>query len=111
LKLNKPTYKVRNAKPSEFEKIGKLMVEVYSQLDGFPKESKQPDYYKMLANIGELTKKPKTKLLVAISDEGKIGDDVIYFSDMRYYGSGGTATKEQNPSGFRLLTVNKRTRA
>jgi hypothetical protein len=49
--MSKPQYTIRNAKPEEFEEIGKLMVQVYSQLDGFPKESEQPNYYKMLANV------------------------------------------------------------
>jgi GNAT superfamily N-acetyltransferase len=106
----KPEYIVRNAKSHEFEKIGKLMVDVYSQLEGFPKESEQPDYYKMLANIGDLTNKPETELLVAVSSDGKIAGGVVYFSDMQYYGSGGTATKEQNASGFRLLAVDPITR-
>jgi hypothetical protein len=35
--MNKLEYTVRNALPREFEEIGKLMVDVYSQLDGFPK--------------------------------------------------------------------------
>lgn len=108
--MNKREHIVRNAKASEFEEIGKLMVQVYSQLKGFPKESEQPDYYKMLANIGELTKKPKTELLVAVSSEGKIRGGVVYFSDMKFYGSGGTAAKEQNSSGFRLLAVDPSTR-
>ena len=103
-------YTVRNAKPSEFEETGKLMVRVYSQLDGFPKESEQPDYYKMLANVGELTNKPETELLVAVSSTGKIVGSVVYFGDMKYYGSGGTATREQNASGFRLLAVDPLTR-
>lgn len=103
--MSKSNYIVRNAKPSEFEEIGKLMVRVYSQLDGFPKENDQPEYYEMLANIGELTKKPKTELLVAVSEKGKIGGGVVYFGDMKYYGSGGTATKEKNAAGFRLLAV------
>ncbi|MCX6255738.1 MAG: GNAT family N-acetyltransferase [Bacteroidia bacterium] len=98
-------YTVRNAQVNEFSEIGKLMVQVYSQLEGFPKESEQPDYYKMLARVGELTKKPDTELLVAVSPEGKIAGGVVYFSDMQYYGSGGIATKEQNASGFRLLAV------
>ena len=34
---------IRNAKPEEFEEIGVLMVEVYSQLEGFPKQSEQPE--------------------------------------------------------------------
>jgi hypothetical protein len=60
-------YKVRNAFASEFTEIGKLMVQVYSQLEGFPKETEQPEYYKMLMNVGELTKKPCTDLLVALT--------------------------------------------
>lgn len=103
--MSKQEYTIRNAKPREFEEIGKLMVKVYSQLEGFPKESEQPDYYNMLANIGELTKKTNTELLVAVSYEGKIGGAVVYFSDMKFYGSGGTATKERIASGFRLLAV------
>jgi len=98
-------YIVRNAKPNEFIKIGALMVRVYSQLNGFPKESDQPEYYRMLTNIGEQTKKPETELLVAVSHEGEVAGGVVYFSDMKYYGSGGSATKEKNASGFRLLAV------
>jgi len=103
--MSEQKYEVRNAKPSEFNEIGKLMVKVYSQLEGFPKESEQPDYYKMLTNIGELTKKPETELLVAISNDEKIAGAVVYFGDMKYYSSGGTATRENNASGFRLLAV------
>jgi len=98
-------YTIRNAKPEEFEELGQLMVEVYSQLEGFPKQSEQPEYYKLLAGIGELTKKPNTELIVAVSPEGKIAGGVVYFSDMQYYGSGGTATQEKKASGFRLLAV------
>jgi hypothetical protein len=46
--MSKLEYTVRNAQVNEFLEIGKLMVQVYSQLEGFPKESEQPDYYKML---------------------------------------------------------------
>lgn len=103
--ITREKYTVRNANPEEYEEIGKLMVQVYSQLEGFPKQDEQPDYYKMLANIGELTKKPETELLVAVSIDNKIQGGVVYFSDMQYYGSGGTATKEKNAAGFRLLAV------
>jgi GNAT superfamily N-acetyltransferase len=99
-------YEVRNARPDEFERVGRLMVQVYSQLDGFPKESEQPGYYKMLANVGDLTGKTETELLVAVSSEGEIAGGVVYFGDMKYYGSGGTATRELNSAGFRLLFVN-----
>ena len=108
--MSKQEYTVRNATTGEFEEIGKLMVQVYSQLEGFPKESEQPNYYKMLAHVGELTNKPETELLVAVSSDSKIAGAVVYFSDMKYYGSGGTATKEQNASGFRLLAVDPLTR-
>lgn len=101
---------VRNAHPEEYSTIGQLMVEVYSQLEGFPKISEQPDYYEMLANIGEIIKKPNTELLVAVSSEGKIAGAVVYFSDMDSYGSGGTATAEKNASGFRLLAVDSEAR-
>lgn len=103
--MSETNYHVRNAKPEEFKCIGELMVKVYSKLEGFPKQDDQPEYYKMLANIGELTMKPETELLIAVSNEGKIAGGVVYFGDMQYYGSGGTATKEKDASGFRLLAV------
>lgn len=108
--MNKQEFSIRNARPEEFEEIGKLMVRVYSQLEGFPNENEQPNYYKMLANIGDLTNKPETELLVAVSADNKIAGGVVYFSDMQYYGSGGTATKEKNAAGFRLLAVDPSTR-
>ncbi len=104
--MNKQVFIVRNAKIGEFEEIGNLMVKTYSNLEGFPKKADQPEYYKMLENIGDQTKKPETELLVAVSSEGKIGGAVVYFSDMKYYGSGGTATQEKHASEFRLLAVN-----
>ena len=103
--MHKLSYTVRNATLVEFEAIGKLLVQVYSQLEGFPKESEQPDYYKMLAHIGEFTNKPETELLVAVSSEDQLAGAVVYFGDMKYYGSGGSATMEINSSGFRLLAV------
>lgn len=108
--MSSSEYTVRNALPEEFSTIGQLMVEVYSRLEGFPKRSEQPDYYEMLANIGEITKKPHTELLVAVTSDGRIAGAVVYFSDMSSYGSGGTATSEKNASGFRLLAVDPEAR-
>lgn len=108
--MSSSEYTVRNALPEEFSTIGQLMVEVYSRLEGFPKRSEQPDYYEMLANIGEITKKPHTELLVAATSDGRIAGAVVYFSDMSSYGSGGTATSEKNASGFRLLAVDPEAR-
>jgi GNAT superfamily N-acetyltransferase len=98
-------YTIRNAHESEFLEIGQLMVNVYSNLEGFPNETEQPNYYKMLANVGEFINKPTAELLVAVSPEGKIAGAVVYFGDIQYYGSGGTATQEKNAGGFRLLVV------
>ena len=96
---------IRNARPDEFEALGKLLVGVYSQLEGFPKQNEQPEYYQLLYNIGDWTKKPHTELLVAVNDEGMLLGGLVYFGDMQYYGSGGTATLEKNSAGFRLLAV------
>lgn len=81
------------------------MVKVYSALDGFPKPDEHPKYYEMLANVGELTEKPGTEILVAVSSDNTIAGAVVYFNDMQYYGSKGTATQEKNAAGFRLLAV------
>lgn len=81
------------------------MIEVYSSLDGFPSADEQPAYYQMLANIGEITEKPGVKLLIASRNREILGA-VVFFGDMSQYGSGGTATKEKNACGFRLLAVN-----
>ncbi len=96
---------VRNAMPREYKAIGQLMVQVYSALEGFPKPKEQPEYYRFLADVGNQTQRPETELLVAIAPDGSIVGAVIYFGDMQYYGSGGTATFEKNACGFRLLAV------
>ncbi len=99
------TYKIRKARREEFKAIGALLVEVYSNLKGFPKLEEQPEYYKMLKNVGALTNNPKVKIFAAVSEQNQIGGAVVYFHDMKDYGSGGTATKEKNACGFRLLGV------
>ncbi|UBM59490.1 GNAT family N-acetyltransferase [Marinilongibacter aquaticus] len=103
-------YIVRKAKPEDFVAAGELMVQVYSQLEGFPKENEQPAYYNLLRNVGEFTAKPDTELFVAASPAGDIDGAVVFFGDMQYYNSGGTATQEKNAAGFRLLAVNPNTR-
>ena len=108
--MNSKELKIRNAKPEEFDVVGKLMVKVYSKLEGFPKESEQPDYYNMLLNVGDLTKKENTELLVAIKGEYKVVGAVVYFNDLKNYGSGGTITQIENASGFRLLAVDPKER-
>lgn len=101
---------IRNATSEEFEVIGKLMVSVYSQLHGFPKPEEQPNYYDKLLNVGKLTEKESTELLVAVNASGVVEGAVVYFSDMKDYGSGGTATTLTHASGFRLLAVSPQAR-
>jgi GNAT superfamily N-acetyltransferase len=108
--MNTSNYIIRSADSSEFEQIGKLLISVYSQLEGFPKEKDQPNYYKMLANIGDFTNSPETELLVAVDKKNMILGAVVYFNEMQFYGSGGIATQEQNSAGFRLLGVDTNAR-
>ncbi len=104
-RFGQKAYTIQNARPTDFKAIGKLMVDVYSGLEGFPKADEQPKYYQTLANIGDFTQKPEVELLMAISDDGKILGAVLYFGDIQQYGAGGTVTQEKNASGFRLLAV------
>ncbi len=98
-------FSIRPARNEEFSQIGALMVEVYSALKGFPKPAEQPAYYDLLRNVGKLTENETIELLIAVSEQGKIGGAVVFFKDMKDYGSGGTATGELHSSGFRLLAV------
>jgi ribosomal protein S18 acetylase RimI-like enzyme len=82
-----------------------MLVRTYSQLAGFPSEREQPAYYNMLANVGDLTRQPSTELIVAVTKDEAIAGAVVYFADMSFYGSGGTAIREKSSTGFRLLAV------
>ena len=97
--------KIRTAKPSEYRAVGELLVKVYSQLEGFPNQNDQPEYYDLLLNVGQLTANGCTHIIVALDTANKIIGAVVYFEDMQYYGSGGTAPQLKNASGFRLLAV------
>jgi GNAT superfamily N-acetyltransferase len=97
--------RIRDIQPHEHEPLGKLVVQAYSQLQGFPQQAEQPRYYAMLAQIGAFTLRRAARVLVAASDEGELWGGVVYFGDMSEYGSGGSATLETNASGIRLLGV------
>ena len=76
---------VRDARPDEFGVLGKLLVGVYSSLDGFPTPAQQPHYYELLANIGHFTRKPGARVLAAVTPTGELGGGVVYFGDMTQY--------------------------
>jgi len=101
---------IRDLRQAEFEALGRLMVAVYSSLEGFPSPEEQPGYYELLANIGRFTEKRDARVLVAISPEDELVGGVVYFGDMAEYGSGGMATKVKDASGIRLLGVHPRFR-
>lgn len=101
---------IREIQTNEYELLGELMVNVYSQLEGFPTPEEQPNYYAMLAKIGQFNEQPGTKVLVALLSEGTLVGGVIYFGDMAQYGSGGIAPTIKDASGIRLLGVSPKAR-
>lgn len=103
--MHNTVFGVRAAQPHEYAAAGRLLVDVYSRLDGFPGPDEQPEYYAMLANAGNMVALPSAELIVACTNDGAIAGAVVYFGNMQYYGSGGTATSEKDAAGFRLLAV------
>ena len=101
---------IRDFQPGEYDALGRLMVQVYSGLEGFPTPLEQPHYYELLANIGRFAERPGTRVLVAVDGDGALAGGVVYFGDMAQYGSGGIATTMAEASGIRLLGVDPRFR-
>ncbi len=99
-------HQIREAIPSEYSELGKLMVDVYSQLEGFPKQDEIPEYYYHLIHVGEFIKSPKVKLFVAVSEDGKVDGGLVYFGDLQYYGAGNKSMVNKDAAAFRLLAVN-----
>ncbi len=102
--------RIRDLRQDEYGPLGRLMVQVYSCLEGFPTPEEQPRYYELLANIGQFAEKKEARVLVALTPEDELVGGVVYFGDMAAYGSGGTATAEKNASGIRLLGIDPRFR-
>ena len=100
-----PKLSIRDLRQDESEALGRLMIEAYSGLEGFPTPAQQPRYYAMLADIGRFTAIKDARVLVATSAEGELVGGVVYFGDMAEYGSGGIATTIANASGIRLLGI------
>jgi len=101
---------IRDLRRDESDALGRLLVQVYSGLEGFPTPQEQPHYYELLANIGQFTEKPHVRVLVAIGGDGVLAGGVVYFGEMAEYGSGGIATTIPDASGIRLLGVDPRFR-
>lgn len=95
---------IRDIRPEEFVALGELLVDVYSRLVNFPTPVEQPAYYEMLRGIGEFTKKPGARVLVALLASGELAGGVVYFGDMSQYGPA-IAVDVKQASGIRLLGV------
>lgn len=95
---------IREARPVEFAPLGELLVQAYSELEGFPGPAEQPRYYEMLAHVGALVERPGVRLLVAVA-AGELIGGTVFFADMAEYASGGSATSVRDASGMRLLAV------
>jgi len=104
-KMEQKKYKIDIAAPEEYTEIGQLMAEVYAALEGFPSREEQPGYYSLFDNLRSIADNAQTDLLSARTANGELLGSVIYFGDMQFYGSGGTATSIKNASGLRLLAV------
>lgn len=96
---------IRDARPDELGPLGRLLVKVYAALPDFPSPAEQPAYYAALADVGRHRSTPGARVLVALTPRGELAGGVVYFGDMRHYGSGGIAATVENASGIRLLGV------
>lgn len=103
--MEKIDYDIAVAIENEHAEIGEFMANVYASLAGFPGRQEQPEYYALFSNLHSLTDKAETDLITARTPDGKLLGCVVYFGDMKNYGSGGTATSIENASGLRLLAV------
>lgn len=101
---------IRDLRLSESDALGRLMVEAYSSLEGFPTPEQRPRYYEMLANIGRFAGKRDVRVLVAVLPDDELIGGVVYFGDMAEYASGGTATTVKDAAGIRLLGVSPKFR-
>jgi Transcriptional regulators len=98
---------IRKADPQDYPAIGKLMVDVYSHLEGFPKPNEQPAYYEFLRRVGDLAQQSTTEIFAAYSGNNEILGAVVFFGDLQHYAAGNIAGIK-DASGFRLLAVSEK---
>lgn len=98
-------YRIREASPEMYERLGQLVAESYEGLTGMPRAHEQPEYYAMLRDVAARTKRPFTTVFAAVDEGGAVIGCVDYIADTRDYGGGGTAAFERDAAGIRLLAV------
>ena len=96
---------IREALEEEYENIGKLTVEVYSNLPNMPSEDEMPKYYSLLRGTRKRAEMLTVKIFVAVGSQNELLGCVTFVGDMKYYASGGRAPSIKDSSGFRLLAV------
>lgn len=96
---------IRDCSTQEAEPLGRLLVDVYSRLDGFPSPEEQPEYYARLARVADWARRPAVRVLVAVDPGAGLLGGVVYFGDMAEYASGGPADGLPGAAGMRLLGV------
>jgi GNAT superfamily N-acetyltransferase len=98
-------YTVRRADPNEYETLGRLTVQIYERLPGMPSAADQPDYYSMLHDVEARAGTPTIDIFVAATPRNELLGGVTFIGDMKFYGSGDTASTNADGSGIRLLAV------
>jgi GNAT superfamily N-acetyltransferase len=99
-----PAPTIRQARPEDYDLLGKLLVQAYAALPGMPSPQEQPDYYAMLANVAGRAAKSALTVYVATKADRLLGS-IDFIDDMAQYRSGGTAATVENAAGIRLLAV------
>jgi hypothetical protein len=63
---------MRDAQLGELAPFGKLVVTVYSGLEGFPLRSEQPQYHELLASVDRHARRPDASALAAAASRGVV---------------------------------------
>ncbi len=101
-------YHIREINPQEIKSLKSIIVASYSSLNDFPSHDEDPNYYQTLNSLEQFLREPLSKIFVAVSKENEVLGGVVYFSDMKAYGSLSTAKKELNSSGIRFLCIDSK---
>ena len=72
--MNSINVTIREVLPEEHKALGQLMIDAYSNLEGFPAWEEMPDYYEMLSTIASFNMQPDTTVLVSRNNGSMLAD-------------------------------------
>jgi GNAT superfamily N-acetyltransferase len=98
---------IRRCTAAEYSYVGRMLVQAYAGLPGMPQPQEQPDYYDMLADVAKRDRNPSIRVFVATNQLDEPVGSIDFISDMKHYGSAGTASSITNAAGIRLLAVRR----